>query len=34
MNPFDFRESIAYTGRRLGRKERISINFSDLIDGA
>ena len=33
MNPFDFRESIAYTGRRLGRKERISIDFSDLIDG-
>lgn len=34
MDPFDFREDVAYTGRRLGGKERISINFSDLIGGA
>ena len=34
MNPFDFRESVAYTGRRLGRKERITIDFCDLIGGA
>ena len=34
MDPFDFREDVAYTGRRLGRKERVSIDFSDLIRGA
>ena len=34
MDPFDFREDVAYTGRRLGGKERISIDFSDLIGGA
>ena len=34
MDPFDFREDVAYTGRRLGEKERVSIDFSDLIGGA
>ena len=34
MDPFDFREDVAYTGRRLGGKDRISIDFSDLIGGA
>ena len=34
MDPFDFREDVAYTGRRLGGKERISLDFSDMIGGA